>query len=88
PPNWRVNMLAQSKDTHIDIEKIQISMIRQETTAQRASRMFSLSQTTRQLSRRALKRANPTLSEHELDILFVKYLYGSELAERLSHYLN
>lgn len=82
------NMLAQSKDTHIEIEKIQISMIRQESIAKKASRMCSLSQTTRQLSRRAIKRANPTLNDGELDRLFVGYLYGSDLANRLDHYLN
>jgi hypothetical protein len=81
-------MLAQSSDTHIEIEKIQISMIRQESIAKKASRMCSLSQTTLQLSRRAIKRANPTLNEGELDILFVGYLYGSDLAERFCHHFN
>ncbi len=81
-------MLAQSKDTHIEIEKIQISMIRQESIAKKVSRMCSLSQTTRQLSRRAIKRANPILNEEELDRLFVGYLYGSDLANRLSPHLK
>ena len=49
-------------------------MMRQESTTHRVSRLCSLSQTTRQLSKRAIKRANPTLSARELDILFVHYL--------------
>ncbi len=81
-------MLVQSKDTHIEIEKIQISMIRQESIAKRASRMCSLSQTTRQLSKRAIKRANQALSEREFYLLFVGYLYGSNLANQLRHNLK
>jgi len=81
-------MLPQSLDTHTDIEKIQISMIRRESSAKKASQMCSLSQSTRQLSRRAIKRANQTLSERELSLLFISYLYGSDLANRLSNYFN
>ena len=80
-------MLTQSSDTHRDIETIQISMIRRESTAKKASQMCSLSQSIRQLSKRAIKRANPTLSEQELKLLFIRYLYGSDLADRFSNYL-
>jgi len=51
-------------------EKIQISMIRRQSSAKKTSQMCSLSQSTRQLSRRAIKRANQTLSERELNLLF------------------
>ena len=80
-------MLTQSSDTHRDIETIQISMIRRESIAKKASQMCSLSQSIRQLSKRAIKRANPTLSEQELRLLFIRYLYGSDLADRFSDYL-
>ncbi len=78
-------MLPQSLDTHIDIEKIQISMIRRESFAKKISQLCSLSQSTRQLSRRAIKRANPTLNEQESELLFIKYIYGSDLAIRFRH---
>ena len=81
-------MLPQSLDTHIDIEKIQISMIRRESSAKKASQICSLSQCTRQLSRRAIKRANQTLTERELSLLFISYLYGSDLANRVCHYFK
>lgn len=80
-------MLTQSLDTHRDIETIQISMIRRESIAKKVSQMCSLSQSLRQLSKRAIKRANPTLSEQELSLLFIRYLYGSDLADRFSSYL-
>jgi len=81
-------MLPQSLDTHIDIEKIQISMIRRESSAKKASQICSLSQCTRQLSRRAIKRANQTLTERELGLVFISYLYGSDLANHVCNYLN
>jgi hypothetical protein len=36
----------------------------------------------------AIERANPGLSEREIDLLFVKYHYGSELAERVQEYME
>ena len=83
-----INMLAQSKDTDVKIEKILISMIRQESIAKRASRMCSLSQTTQQLSRRAIKRAHPTFNEQQLKQLFIKYIYGLDVSESFCHYFN
>ena len=48
----------------------------------------SLSQTTIQLSRRAISRANPGLSEQELNLIFVAYHYGDELANRLRAHME
>jgi len=69
----------------LTIEKIQISMIRKESFAKKIYQLCSLSQSTRQLSRRAIKRANPTLNERESELLFIKYIYGSDLAIRFRH---
>lgn len=81
-------MLPQSVDTHIEIEKIQLAMIRRESISKRFSRLCSLSKIVRQLSKRAVKRANPALNHQELEILFVRYLYGSELADRFCNKLS
>jgi len=78
----------QSSDTHPKIEEIQISLIRQSGIAERISRLRSLSQTVIQLSRRAVLRVNPELSEQELKCKFVAYHYGDDLANRLHKYLN
>lgn len=48
----------------------------------------SLSQTTIQLSRRAISRANPELSEQEVNLIFVAYHYGENLANRLRAYME
>jgi hypothetical protein len=81
-------MVTQSIDTHPAIEEMQISLLRQATVARRFAIMRSLSQTTIQLSRRAIKRANPTFSQLELNLAFVTYHYGTELANRLRIYLE
>jgi len=79
---------TQSIDTHPGAEEIQIMLLRQATVAKRLAVMRSLSQTTIQLSRRAIRRANPTYSPLEVKLTFVAYHYGGELAERLRQYLE
>ncbi len=81
-------MVTQAIDTHPKAEEFQISLIRKATVAKRLSIMRSLSQTTIQLSRRAIQRANPTLNDYELDLAFVTYHYGAELAKHLRRYLE
>ena len=73
----------QPLDTNPKMEAIQISLIRKSSIARRISRLRSLSQTVIQLSQRAIMRANPGLSEQELEYKFVAYHYGKELADRL-----
>ena len=70
-------------DTADEIERIQISMIRQVSVAERISRSRSLSQTAIQLARRAIRRANPDLTEREVELLFVALHYGEDLASAL-----
>ncbi len=80
-------MISQSPDTSPEAEKVQIELIRKSSVARRISIVRSLSQTVIYLSRRAIKRTKPFLSERELDIAFVANHYGEELAERLRLYL-
>jgi len=81
-------MITELSDTDPEIEKIQISLIRKSSISERISRLRSLSQTVIWLSRRAIKRTNPGLSEKELQCKFVEYHYGNELADGLKKYLT
>jgi hypothetical protein len=81
-------MICQSPDTAPQAEEVQIELIRQASVAQRISMVRSLSQTAMYLSRRAIQRANPTLSEREVDFLFVELHYGEDLADRLRSYME
>ena len=80
-------MVTQSIDTHPKVEEFQILLLRKATVAKRLSIMRSLSQTTIHLSRRAILRANPTFSDRDLDLAFVTYHYGADLATRFRKYL-
>jgi len=81
-------MKAQSIDTTLKAEEFLISLYRNACTAKRFSQVRSLSKTITQLSRRAIARANKDLTERQIDILFVAYHYGKELANSLEKYLD
>jgi|WetSurMetagenome_2_1015567.scaffolds.fasta_scaffold182472_2 hypothetical protein len=81
-------MISQSPDTSLDAEKVQIELFRKSSISRRISIVRSISQTVMYLSRRAIKRANPSMSEQEVDIAFVENHYGHDLAERLRQYLE
>jgi len=40
------------------------------------------------LSKRAIQRANPDMSEREVDLAFVEHHYGKALAEQLRSYME
>jgi hypothetical protein len=82
------NMITKLSDTDQKIEKFQISLIRKSSISERILRLRSLSKTVIQLSRRAIKRANPELSEKDLQCMFVEYHYGNEIADSLKKYLT
>ena len=81
-------MISQSPDTTPAAEKVQIELIRKSSVSRRVSTVRSLSQTTMYLSRRAIQRSNPYLSEREVDLAFVANHYGENLAERLRLYME
>lgn len=80
-------MKTQSIDTGIGAERVQISLIRRKNFSQKLSQVLLLSQTAIQLSKRAIKRANKDLDTSEIDLLFINYHYGKDLAERVQKYL-
>ena len=81
-------MKTQSIDTHPKTERMLISLLKQESTAKKFSQIRSLSQMSIQLSRRAILRANKTLDENQINLLFINYHYGKDLAERVGKYLT
>jgi hypothetical protein len=81
-------MICQSPDTMPEAEKVQIELIRASSVPERISRVRSLSRTAMFLSRRAIQRANPSMSEREVDLAFVEYHYGKDIAQRLRLYME
>jgi hypothetical protein len=75
-------------DTHPEMARKQVELLRRATTAQRFQLARSLTMTAIELSRRAIRRARPGASERELQLEFVLLHYGADLAERLKRYLE
>ncbi|MFH1941018.1 MAG: hypothetical protein ABIL68_02855 [bacterium] len=75
-------------DTNKEAEKVQVALIQKASPQERISLMCSLTETAVALSRRAISRSHPGLSKCELDLLFVEYHYGTDLANRLREYLD
>jgi len=75
-------------DTSPQAEEIQIALIKKLTPAQRAAKVFSLSQEVIALSKRAIQRSNPGLSEFEMKLLYVHYFYGPGIAQKVRAYLE
>jgi len=81
-------MKSQSVDTHPEIERIQLSLIRKMSVSEKFSQVCTLFSTVMQLSRRAIARAHKNLSKKEIDLLFIEYHYGKDLASRVRKYLD
>lgn len=81
-------MIPQSKDTCPETEKIVISLLKKKTLSNKFSTIRSLSKMTIQLSKRAIARVNKDLNEKQVNLLFIRYHYGDDLACRVEKYLN
>jgi hypothetical protein len=81
-------MITQSTDTNPEAEKVLISLLRKLSVKEKLKRTLEFSSSIINLSKRAIARANPELSEAERNLLFVEYHYGLELANKLRKYLN
>ena len=81
-------MRTSLTDTHPEIERRQIDLLREAGVERRLQLTFSLSQDMIELSRINLSQRYPTLTEHERRLKFVALCYGEELAERVNRYLQ
>ncbi len=82
------SMKTQSIDTRPETERMLISLLKQESVAKKFSQIRSMTQTVIQLSKRAISRANKTFDENRINLIFIEYHYGKDLAERVGKYLN
>jgi hypothetical protein len=81
-------MITLSPDTHPEIEERLITMLRGLGVAKKFNMVRSLTSTAIHFSRRAIRRANPSLDERELKLKFVSLHYGDDLANRLRKYMD
>lgn len=76
-------MAAIPRDTHPAVEEVHVRLLAQAGPARRLALAASLSQTTMELSRRAVAQHAGRCSPQELAVKVVALWYGEELAERL-----
>jgi hypothetical protein len=74
-------------DTHPEITRAQLEMLRRAGCGRRAGLARSLSRTVIDLSRRELARCMPGATSREIDLAWVEHNYGADLATRLRAFL-
>ncbi len=75
-------------DTHPHVEKVLIELLRKATLSERVSRAFSMSAMVKDLSMRAVAKANPEYSQQEVKLKWAELHYGKDLADRVREYLR
>jgi len=83
-----VPMPDKMNDTHPSAEAVQIALLRNAGQARRSRLMLSITQSTLNLSRRAIRQQYSHLSLLEQHLKFVELVYGVDLANRLRNYLQ
>jgi retron-type reverse transcriptase len=81
-------MATQSNDTHPEMERYQIMLIRKASIPKRLAKTRSLSSSMIQLSKRAIQRAHPDFDQRDVDLTFLEVHYGNKLSEAVRDYLT
>jgi hypothetical protein len=75
-------------DTHPEIERVQVEMLRKMSVAQRIKLTGEWSQAIKELAWRGIEKANPGASKSEIALMFLAVQYGQPLADRVRAYLD
>lgn len=81
-------MKTQSIDTEFVAEKVQIKLLREKSVSEKLELIRSLSIMAIELSKMAIARTNKSLTEEEIDLLYIKYNFGQELADNVENYIK
>ncbi|HKV08130.1 MAG TPA: hypothetical protein VJ725_08340 [Thermoanaerobaculia bacterium] len=76
-------MKPLSPDTPLEVEQIWLEGIRARGPVWRLQRVIELTQICRHALKEAIRRANPDATEVERDEIFVRELYGEEVARNV-----
>ncbi len=80
-------MSTQARDTRPEAERVQIELLRKATVERRLELGLSLCQQVSEIAYAGIKRANPSASQKEIELLFVEANYGRSIANRVKTYL-
>ena len=81
-------MWDMSGDTTPDAERMHVQLLRRAGPFKRSGMASSITNWCLEAAREGLRRARPHLSQRELDLLFVEFNYGRELAMHVRRYLD
>ena len=84
----QAKLAVRSPDTDPAADRAQLALFRRATPETRAALCLSLSGTAIELSRRAVREANPTETSDELSVRWVALCYGKALADGLRRFLS
>ena len=73
-------MRTQSMDTHPDIERVQIELIRKASITKRFELIEAWSQFITEAAKRTIRRDHPEASEQEVSLLLLERQHGAALA--------
>ena len=79
---------TQSTDTHPEVERVHVQLLRQAGREKRLALAWSLSQSAVEMSRNALRTRYPDLSERERAVMLFSFCHGEKLAQQLRTYLE
>ena len=79
-------MKPQSLDTSIEVERVQIELLRNSSIAKRLALARMLTNSTRKMAKSAIKKCNPGKDQRELNLIFAEVIYGKDLAEQLREF--
>ena len=75
-------MKPLAEDTPIEVERIQVEMVRQTTPGQKLARMTSLNRSLRTMAREQIRSQYPQASEREIELRTAARWLGPELMRR------
>ena len=75
-------------DTHPEVARAQLDLLRRAGCGQRAGLARSLSRTVIDLARRELANRMPGATTEQIDLAWVEHSYGADLAGRLRAFLS
>lgn len=77
-----------TQDTHPNVEKIQIKLLKQARCSDRLRRTLTMSSWILWLGKQAISKAHPAWNKQKIDVFFVEAHYGKVLASKLQVYLE
>jgi hypothetical protein len=76
-------MRPLSRDTHHDIEKVHIELLRKAPISKRFAIVCAWSQFIREAAKQGIRRDHPSANEEEVNLILLERLYGQTLAEKV-----